>query len=368
MKKMNSSYKKSPLRKSQHYVQQAYLKNFACNKKKTHIWMMDKWEKKIFEKPQEIRECAQFRFFYPQELEEWLNKNVENDGITIIRKLLYHQDYNKLSDFEKKKLLEWICVQYIRTPDFVRLVIDVFNKLLSYISQNKEFLLPKEILEVFRSKNPNIQLLKRYYYRIVKLIWESIKKKTLYDYNWLEKQWILFKNKTSFPYFTSDNPVILWKSGDKYIHNVCEFEWFASKEKFLPQSFSLSLERGIIYFISLNPNTILLLSEKNPFSSSILEQDKISQVFNMNRMISAQSYRYIFSNENFFEHAFMTIDEIPECIKKNKRITTVREENQRLDYEVFRVQNSDLLNDVIRYYDKIDEERKETIFDSDFIL
>ena len=123
-----------------------------------------------------------------------------------------------------------------------------------------------------------------------------------------------------------------------------------------------------MYFKSLNPNTILLLSEKNPFPSSMLEQDKISQIFNMNKMITAQSYKYIFSNENFFEHAFMTIDEIPECIKKDKRITTAREENQRLDYEAFTVQNSDPLNGVIRYYDKIDEEGKETIFDSDFIL
>ena len=64
----------------------------------------------------------------------------------------------------------------------------------------------------------------------------------------------------------------------------------------------------------------------------------------------------------------MTIDEIPECIKKDKRITTARKENQRLDYEAFTVQNSDHLNGVIRYYDKIDEEGKETIFDSDFIL
>jgi len=365
---MNNVSNKTPQKGRRHYVQQAYLKNFACNKNKTLIWMMDKWEKKIFEKPQKIRECAQFRFFYPQELEDWLNKNVESDGINVIRKLLYHQDYNKLLDSEKKKLLEWIYVQYIRTPDFISLVIDLFNELLSYISQNKEFLLPEEILEVFRSKNPNIQLLKKYYYRIVKLIWESMKKKTLYDYNWLEKEWILFKNKTSIPYYTSDNPVILWKSGDKYINNYSEFEWIASKEKFLPQSFSLSLERGIMYFISLNPNTILLLSEKNPFPFSILEQNKLSQIFNMNKMITAQSYRYIFSNENFFEHAFMTIDEIPDCIKKDKRITKKREENKRLDYKMFRIQNNDLLNDVIRYYDNIDEERKETIFDSDFIL
>ena len=364
---MNNTPKKTPNRRRHHYVQQAYLKNFACNKNKKLIWMMDKWEKEIFEKPQEIRECAQFSFFYPQELEEWLGNNIENDGINIIRKLLHHQDYNKLSDFEKKQLFEWIYVQYIRTPDFVNYVIDVFNKLLSYLSQNKEFLLPKEILEVFRSCNPNIKLLKRFYYRIVNLIWESIKKKTLYDYTWLEKEWILIKNKTLFPYFTSDNPVILWKAGDKFIHNNFEFEWISSEDKFLPQSFSFSLERGIMYFISLNPNTILLLSEKNPFQSSIIEQDKISQIFNMNKMITAQSYRYIFSNENFFEDAFITIDEIPECVKKDERITTAREKNQKLEYEVFRVQNRDLLNKIIRFYDKIDEERKETIFDSDFI-
>lgn len=365
---MNSTNKKTPNSKRHHYVQQAYLKNFACNEKKTFIWMMDKWEKKIFEKPQKIRDCAQFWFFYPQELEEWLNNNIESNGINVIRKLLYHQDYDKLSDLEKKQLFEWIYVQYIRTPDFVNTVVDLFNEMLSLISQKKEFLLPDEILEVFQSNNPKIQLLKKYYYRIVKLIFNSIQKKTLYDYTWLDKEWILFKNRTVFPYFTSDNPVILWKAGDKVIQNKIVFEWLSNRENFLPQSFSFSLERGIMYFISLNPNTLLLLSEKNPFPASIIEQDKYSQIYNVNKMITAQSSRYIFSNENYFEHAFNTITEIPGCVKKINRIDTSRVKNESLDYEVFKIQNKDRLDDIIRHYDEIDDERKETFFDSDFIL
>ena len=109
---------------------------------------------------------------------------------------------------------------------------------------------------------------------------ESIQKKTLYDYTWLEKEWILFKNKTLLPYFTSDNPVILWKAGDKHIRSKTEFKWIASKHKFLPQSFNISLERGIMYFVTLNPYTLLLLSEDNPFQTSIIEQRKVSQIFN----------------------------------------------------------------------------------------
>lgn len=368
---MNNINKPTHESKRHHYVQQAYLKNFACNEERTLIWMMDKLEKKIFEKPQIIKEIAQFRFFYPQELEEWLNNNIESDGINVIRKLLYHQNYSKLSDIEKKQLFEWIYVQHIRTPEFIKMIIDLFNEMLNHISQNKDIHLPEEILEVFRSNNLNIKLLnikllKKYYYRIVKLIFESIQKKTLYDYTWLEKDWILFKNRTIVPYFTSDNPVILWKAGDKFIRNKTEFEWISNKDNFLPQSFSYNLERGIMYFISLSPNTILLLSENNPFPSSIVEQNQISQVFCMNSMIAAQSHRYIFSNENFFEDAFMTIDKLPECVKKDKRINTTKEDKNNLKYEAFRILNQDHLDEIIRHYDDIDEERKETIFDSDF--
>ncbi len=365
---MNNPSKKTSQSKIRHYVQQAYLKNFACDKNPNTIWMMDKRKKEIYEEEQEIKECAQYWFFYPQELEDWLNKNIENDGIKIIKKLLYHQDYNKLSDSEKKNLFEWIFVQYIRTPDFVNYVINTFNKLLSYISQKKEFILPKEIIKVFRSNNPNIQLLKRYYYRIVSLIWESIKKKTLYDYTWLEKEWIIFKNKTVFSYLTSDNPVILWKVGDNLINNNLEFEWISNEEYFLPKSFSFSLERGIMYFISLDPKTILLFCEKNPFQSSIIEQNNVSQVLNMNMMITAQSNRYIFSNENCFEHAFITIEKYPDCVKKENRNIISINQNQGLDYETFKIQNRALLNKIIKFYDNIDEERKETIFDSDFVL
>ncbi len=361
-----NNYKKTLKNRRDHYVQQAYLRNFSCNKKKTHIWMMDKREKKIFREPQKIRECAQYRLFYPIELEEWLAKNIENDGISAIKKLLYYQDYDKLSNFDKEKLFEWLYTQYIRTPAFISLTIDLFNKMLSQISQRKEFLLPKDILEVYKSDNPDIQSLKKYYYRIVKLIFESIQKKTLYDYTWLEKEWILFKNKTLLPYFTSDNPVILWKAGDKHIHSKTEFKWIASKYKFLPQSFTISLERGIMYFVTLNPYTLLLLSEDNPFQTSIIEQRKVSQIFNMNKMITAQSNRFIFSNENFFEHAFKTIEEIPECVSKGKRIDNAREET--LDYEIFEVKNKELLEKIIKHYDEIDDERKETIFDSGFNL
>lgn len=61
---MNNTPKKTSNRRRHHYVQQAYLKNFACNKNKKLIWMMDKWEKEIFEKNhKKLENVLNFGFF-----------------------------------------------------------------------------------------------------------------------------------------------------------------------------------------------------------------------------------------------------------------------------------------------------------------
>jgi len=356
--------KNQPKIKHHHYVQRAYLKNFACNKKKTFIWMMDKWREEIYNNPKKIKNCAQLGFFYPQSLELWLNKHIESDGIDAVKKLLKYEDFTRLTKIEKKNLIEWMFVQYIRTPEFIKFFIENINFNCMYATYIENNSLPNDFLEVFRSDNPDIQHLPKYYYRILNLLFESIRNKKLYDQTWFEKEWVLFKNNTTVPYFTSDNPVIVWKAGSKNISIKTNLGYIGTSDDFIPQSITIQFEKNIMHYIPLSPTIILLLSDENPFSSSIIDQYKQSEVFTMNKMIAVQSYRYIFSNENSFEHAFQTIEEIPECIKKEKRITSYELGTP----QIFGIKDMGKLKQIIKHFEKIDEERKETIFDDDFSL
>ena len=104
--------------KNSHYVQQAYLKNFACNKKKTHIWEFDKYTNAISDTPKKIKEVAKKDYFYPQWVEMWFNQNVESDAIQVIRNFSFHKSVSKLKNYEKKILLDWIFIQLVRTVGF----------------------------------------------------------------------------------------------------------------------------------------------------------------------------------------------------------------------------------------------------------
>lgn len=76
----------------------------------------------------------------------------------------------------------------------------------------------------------------------------------------------------------------------------------------------------------------------------------------MNSMITAQSNRYVFSNEKFFEHAYKTIKKYPDCVKKRNRPSPKAKSNQNIKYEAYKIKNREKLKGIIRYFNKLDQE------------
>ena len=64
-----------------HYVQRAYLKNFACDEKKVFIWVFNKYKRVLSDNPKRIRDIAKKFFYYPRDLETWFGNNIEDKGI-----------------------------------------------------------------------------------------------------------------------------------------------------------------------------------------------------------------------------------------------------------------------------------------------
>jgi len=66
----------------------------------------------------------------------------------------------------------------------------------------------------------------------------------------------------------------------------------------------------------------------------------------------------------FLNKVLKLFEEIPECIKKEKRISSF----EPLTPKRFRIKGMEKLKRIFNHYKEIDEERKETIFDFDFVL
>lgn len=77
-----------------HYTPQKHLSRFECSERKHHIWQYDKSTGNFSSKPLSIKEVAQEKGYYPEDIETSLNFNVEIPANRCIEKILRRETPN----------------------------------------------------------------------------------------------------------------------------------------------------------------------------------------------------------------------------------------------------------------------------------
>ena len=303
-------YKKA---KNTHYVQQAYLKNFACNKQRTHIWEFDKFSNLIPIEPKKIKEVAKKDYFYPHWLEEWFNKNIENDGIQIIRKLCFHKSFSILKNSEKRILSEWIFVQLIRTVRFQNNFFQILNELFKQLENKNIPAIPSKLIQNFIKNNYDLRRIPKYKSQFQKILWNFMFNKDNFFYSIIAShKWSIIENRTIYNYLTSDSPVLYFCYGTKSSPMQLDLEWEGNKEIFTPKLIKLKFHPSIAYFVPLSSKLLLSISNIDYNLEDLLIQDDINHVIKVNELITTGAYRYIFAEEQDFELAFLALEKFPE--------------------------------------------------------
>ena len=151
----------------------AYLKEFASNYKKTHIFSFDKHL--LESKPEKIKDCARAAFYYPQWLEDWLNQNVENYGIESLRKLIYHKNFYKLNSSEKLAIAKWIFIQFIRTPEFEYILTESLKLHIQEAKKINDPAMTRHSIENFEVLEGQLNNLDDFSPSFKRVLWEFVK-------------------------------------------------------------------------------------------------------------------------------------------------------------------------------------------------
>ncbi|MFW9874231.1 MAG: DUF4238 domain-containing protein [Candidatus Thorarchaeota archaeon] len=319
--------------KNCHYVQRAYLKNFGCYSKNTHIYVFDKWLNEVYIEPKKIKEVAVEDFFYPQWLEEWLNQNIESYGIEAIRNLIINKDVNNLSEAEQRRLINWINLQFIRTPEFQKMLFSAINQLFKLVENREIPSIQTEFIEEFIKNERNIANLPHYEDQIKRLLWNFIQDVFMFNQELLNThQFSIIENKTEFNYYTSDNPVVIAKQSGNYIPFEIQISWIGN-QKFINISDSLKLwiDPQTNFFLPLTPDVLLVIWNKKQKVPEFSIQKSLQHVYKINTLITTQSTRYIFSQSKEFQLAFKAIEEFPGSRKKG--INRVRPKYLHINHE-----------------------------------
>jgi len=286
--------------KSQHYVPRVYLKNFATlNNKIYSFYCFDKKEEKILSNVN-IKKIAFEDEFYDKILEEQetekILRNIESKIDLIIQELILTKDIERLTEDKKDILSRFISYQMVRTKETRQEISE----------------LPKQIYEKFGDQM--IPSLKK---QIVGAMQEdSIRKihgdiiKEIEENNKIIKnlKWILVINKTPFPFWTSDNPVVL--------HNEINLAPYGN----------LGLKCvGIEIHIPLNPKLSLTICDPRIFQNKPIKEN----ITDLRRIIRERCYqvnqstRFIFSIENKFDLAKVMVKNNSLLKDPNRRRTKI---------------------------------------------
>ena len=184
--------------KHTHTVQKEYLKNFSVEENgKFFLWRLDK--KTGIKKRLTIDNISVENYFYPQDIEDWLAKDIEGKGIPIIKKIIKERSISSLKQEEKENTARWIIVQDLRTKEYRNEIRQGFDETAELILK-KDFLpdIASESLKIVMEEDPvkNIQMsMMKRFQRYAPII--------AFNYHWT-----LVENNTNTFYYTSDHPVI----------------------------------------------------------------------------------------------------------------------------------------------------------------
>lgn len=316
--------------KHTHIVQREYLKNFSIEEDgKYFIWRFDKTTGEI--KKLTIDKVAVENYFYPQEVEDWLKKEVEDKGISIIEKIINQKTVKKLDQEEKLNMARWLIVQDLRTREY-------FNVIKQGLKETAEAILKKDFIpyefpdeepekisiEIEEDQIKAIQIsMMRRFERYSPIISESL-------------HWNLVENNTGISFYTSDHPVIKDNTYLNSFRKLTNQKVFGSGKGYF--------SKGVELHLTLNPEIRLIIMNLEPLYDMLREMwktikenpqlyrivwplfphDKYKQlkgdkmqankdtVLYINEHIVAFSNRFVFSKDNNFSIAKNFLERIPE--------------------------------------------------------
>jgi len=204
--------------KKNHYIPQGYLKSFSCTpsekSKNKKILVYDKEKGKLLEKNGnhsiKIKKIAFSSHFYSIRFEQILAKFIEPEYFKAIDKVLETQSCESLSLEQKISILKFIFSLYLRTPDsrkhFKELNETSLKILYSEICKLKGVDVEADDISV---EYNDISLRLMLEHLILDIIRGDDPRYLNIYQKYLKMEWLLLKS-SSMPYFTSDQPLILY--------------------------------------------------------------------------------------------------------------------------------------------------------------
>jgi len=285
----------------QHYVPKVYLKNFSdFNGKEHYIWVFDKKTQKIFQT--NIKDIAFEEEFYnkwdeDQKVEQKM-REIETEFGKAVEKLIQVKDLNKITPMEKRHISKFIASQMIRTKESRVELEELPKALLERFGDNISDKLKME-LESSLEKDS-----------LRKLHGEMILENFSYYENILNQmKWILISNKSKSPFWSSDNPVVMFNSIDHSPYG------------------NLGLTSlGIEVCFPINPKLWLIICDPVSFQ---LEPSKKStkdyhHIVRERDLQVRDSTRFIFSNEDNFDFAKIMLKENPLLKDPNRKRLNIK--------------------------------------------
>lgn len=299
--------------KKQHFVPKGYLKNFTQNGGR--IYAYDKLENRSFST--NINDIAQGNCFYDLTSEHLDGKNYDSK---IIEKELAEFDYihaNNLTSIlktikEKKRLLpeqlenlsDFVILQYLRTNDFRKNSIDLFEKIT------------KKFVTLIHNKNTGNDIENKIEIKMKDSDHVPYHARFMFDKNLIENlkdillshYYIIVQNDTCTDLYTSDSPIILKSHNKEPMSN--------STRGFLSP--------GIEIFLPIASNIVISYYEKNYFEKLITHNGNIIEgksthieYYNSLQVLEAQ--RYIYCQSNNFEFAKKVLQEFPDAANPSRK-------------------------------------------------
>ncbi|MBX9839197.1 MAG: DUF4238 domain-containing protein [Silvanigrellaceae bacterium] len=299
--------------KKQHFVPRGYLTNFTSNGQK--IYAFDKYENKSY--PTSINDIAQKNCFYdlPQKMveDDFQNKKIieeilaKFDSIhaSNLKDVLKRLSSKKRLFSEQKEILaDFAALQYLRTNDFRKNSINVFNDMNSKIFDmftnhtNIENSLEKNQIKLEMDKSDHVihhtNLMFSYE------LFETIKNSLLSHF------YIIGCNNTNIDLYTSDSPIVLYSHNKEYPYG----RGFCAPgiEVFFPISNDYIIsyfERSYFKDLSIPNNPFIDLKDRN------------IEYYNSQQVIEAE--RFIYCRSDNFSFAKEVISKYPEIADPNKK-------------------------------------------------
>ncbi|MEK6909283.1 MAG: DUF4238 domain-containing protein [Nanoarchaeota archaeon] len=228
--------KKEPISKRQHYVNQAYLKNFRIESTEDSLFMYDKEKMSIARV--KTANVASENFFYDRTEERIIEKTLaefEGKCNVILKKVIEKEDLDQLISEEKELLATFLAVQFLRSKE---LRIDYKQIAEAVLERVAEKIVPdfkKGDIKVVEDSLSGLH------------VHTIFKESGHFAKLFLDKSWKLCINNSSIPFWTSDNPCA--------IHNDLEPEPFKS---------NLGIEcKGFQLHFPLSSRLLLIIIDKN---------------------------------------------------------------------------------------------------------